>query len=113
VPISLAVSLEFREVMDESGVDDAIRGGGSTLQTIKIVESPPMHLGTSGGKRLGGRIRASEGEHLMARADEFLNDGRANEACSAGDEDTHVLVRQGNQCSTAAAAAIPFNSARA
>jgi hypothetical protein len=49
-----------------------------------------MHLGAGSGKRPGGRIRASEAEHLMARADEFLNDGRADEACSTRYEYTHV-----------------------
>jgi hypothetical protein len=48
-----------------------------------------VHLGTSGGKRLGGGIGPSEAEHLMARVNEFLNDGRTNETGSTGDEYTH------------------------
>jgi hypothetical protein len=51
-----------------------------------------VHLGTSGGKRLGGRIRTSEAEHLMARTDELLYDGRADEARGAGNKDSHVLI---------------------
>jgi hypothetical protein len=34
-----------------------------------------MHLGARGDKRLGARIAASHPEHLMARAQEFLNNG--------------------------------------
>ncbi len=41
----------------------------STPQAVQILKITPMDLGTSGGKRLGGRIGASEAEHLMARAD--------------------------------------------
>jgi hypothetical protein len=42
--------------MDETGVNHAIRGGGSTPQAVQILKITPMDLGTSGGKRLGGRI---------------------------------------------------------
>lgn len=34
----------------------------------------------------------SEAEHLMTRIEEFLNDGRADEACSTCDKDTHVIL---------------------
>ena len=51
--------------------------------------SPRCDLGAGGGERLGARIRASETEHLMARADELLNNGGTDKACSTGDEDTH------------------------
>ena len=48
-----------------------------------------MHLGTPGDERLGARIRASEPQHLMARIDEFLNNGRTDKAGRPGDENTH------------------------
>ena len=50
-----------------------------------------MYLGSSGGKGRGTCIRTREAEHLMTRADEFLNDCGADEACSPGDKDTHTL----------------------
>jgi hypothetical protein len=73
-------------------VDDAIRASRSTPEAVGIVERTPMYLGTGRRKRLGGRIRASQAEHLMARADEFLNDRSSDESCGAGDEDPHGLV---------------------
>src|SRR5580692_3800277 len=75
--------------MDESGVNHSIRRGGSTPQAGQILKIATMDLGTSGGKRLGSRIRASEAENLMARFDEFCNDGRADESCRTSDEYTH------------------------
>jgi hypothetical protein len=75
--------------MDETGVNHAIEGGGSTPQAVQIIKIAPMDLGTSGGKRPGGRIGAGEADHLMARFDEFRNDGRADETCSTSDEYTH------------------------
>jgi hypothetical protein len=49
-----------------------------------------MDFGTGGGKRPGTRIRAGKTEHLMARFDKFLNDGRADESGGPGYKDTHM-----------------------
>ncbi len=49
--------------MDESSVNHAIGGSNSTAQAFQILKITPMDLGTSGDKRLGGRISASEAEH--------------------------------------------------
>jgi hypothetical protein len=75
--------------MDETGVNHAVRGGGSTPQAVQILEIAAMRLSAGGDKRFGGRVRASETEHLMARVDEFLNNGGTDKTCGAGDEDTH------------------------
>ncbi len=56
VPICLADFLEFREVVDETGVNHAIRHGCSAAQAFQVFKITSMHLGASGGKRLGGRI---------------------------------------------------------
>jgi hypothetical protein len=53
----------------EGGVNHSIRHSCSTAQTFKVFKIASMHLSASGGKRLGGHIRASQAEHLMARAD--------------------------------------------
>src|SRR5262249_55590222 len=82
---------DVREVVDEGGVDDAIRCSRSALQAVKILESPPMNLGPSGGKRLGRCLRTCEAEHSMPRADQLLDDGGTDETRGAGDEDTHVF----------------------
>jgi hypothetical protein len=81
--------------VDERGVNHTVRGGGSPSQAVQILKITPMNLGTSGGKRIGGRIRASEAEDLMARMDEFLNDGKADE--TSGNKNTHILILLGSQ----------------
>jgi hypothetical protein len=50
-----------------------------------------MYISSSGGKGSGACIRTREAEHLMARADEFLNDCGADEPCGPGNKDTHTL----------------------
>jgi len=56
VPIRFADFFEFREVMDETGVNHAIRGGGSTPEAVRILRITPMDPGTSGCKGLGGSV---------------------------------------------------------
>jgi len=51
-----------------------------------------MHLGASGGKRPDTRFGASEADYLMIRVNEFLNDGRTDEACSTSNENAHIKV---------------------
>jgi hypothetical protein len=48
-----------------------------------------MYIGSCGGNGRGCGLRASQGEHLMARADQFLNNGRTDKACSTCYEYTH------------------------
>jgi hypothetical protein len=55
-PIYLADFLEFREVVDKSGVNHAIRHGCSTAQAFQVFQIASMHLRARGDKRLGARI---------------------------------------------------------
>jgi hypothetical protein len=75
--------------MDETGVNHPVRGGGSAAQAVQILKIASMRLSAGGEQRLGGRIRASKTKHLMARVDEFRNNGGADKSCGAGDENTH------------------------
>jgi hypothetical protein len=59
---------ELRKVVDESGVNHAIRHSCSTAQAFQVFQIPWMHLGASIDEKLGARIGASETEHLMASA---------------------------------------------
>jgi hypothetical protein len=70
--------------MDESGVDHGIRRGDSTPEAVEIfnVTAMDFHVGASGGKRLGARIRPCETQHLMTRVDEFENNGRTDKTGS-------------------------------
>ena len=76
--------------MDEGGVNHAIRLVGSPAQAFQVLEIASMRLGAGGDERLRARFRARHSEHLMARADQLLNDGGTDKARSASDEYTHL-----------------------
>jgi hypothetical protein len=89
VPVDLAVRLELREIVDEGGVDDPVRERSAAAQAFEILEIAAMGLRSRRGKGRRSRIRAGEADYLVSRGDQFADDGRANEAGRAGDEDTH------------------------
>jgi hypothetical protein len=70
--VDLAVLLELREVVDEGGVDHAIRRRRSAAQALQILQMAAMDLGTRGDQRLGPLFRAGQPQHLMPRPDEIL-----------------------------------------
>jgi hypothetical protein len=74
-PIDLADFLEPREVVNEGGMNDAIRRGGATPQAIQFLDITSMHVGTRGGQRLGCPVGASQAEYPVACPNEFLNHG--------------------------------------
>jgi hypothetical protein len=90
VSICLTVSFEFREVVVKGRVNHAIRHGGSTAEAFED-KITSMHVSASGGKRLGGRIRASETEYLISSTDKFPDDSGPDEACGTCNENTHIL----------------------
>ena len=56
MPICLAVSHEFREIVVEGGMNHGIGHRCTTAQAFQISKITSMDLGASGGKRLRGRI---------------------------------------------------------
>jgi len=90
--VSIGVSGKVREVMNEGGVDDAIHGRCSALQAVKVLERPPMHRRPCCSKRLRAFIGTREPKHLMARAQQLLNDSRPNKPRSSGNENTPVVA---------------------
>ena len=64
----------------------------STAEGIQVFDGAPVDLRARRSQFLGGRIGAGEPEHLMACANEFLHDGRADEAGGTGDEYFHGLI---------------------
>jgi hypothetical protein len=90
-PVHLAVFREFREVVVEARVDHAIRRGRATAQALEIFKRTAMDLPACRGELHRTCLRPGEAEHLMTRSDELPNDCGADEACSPGDENTHIL----------------------
>jgi hypothetical protein len=70
-------------------VDDAVAVERPGPQRAGVVQVAAQHLGAQVGDRLGGGVRAGQPEDLVACADELGDDGRADPAGSAGDEDAH------------------------
>ena len=75
--------------MDEAEVDHPVRCRRAAPQAVQVFEIASVHLGPGGGERRGALVRASEAEHRVPRLDEILNDGGADEARGAGNENTH------------------------
>jgi hypothetical protein len=73
-------------------VDDAVGCGRSFTQAFQVFKTPAMYLSAGGGEGLGARIRASETEHLMARTDEFLYDGRTDESRCSRNKNFHIFA---------------------
>jgi hypothetical protein len=42
--------------MTPSAANDAVRGGGTALQAVQIIQIAPMHLGARGRERVAGRL---------------------------------------------------------
>ena len=63
--------------------------GGRAAQAVEVVQGAALHLRPGGGEGSGRGVRAGEPDDLMARADELGNDGGADPAGRAGDEDAH------------------------
>ena len=51
--VDLTVLFEFREVVDEGGVNHAVTGACSLSQALQVFDITSMHLRTSGDQRLG------------------------------------------------------------
>src|SRR5258708_1904800 len=89
--VRLSGGLIVAKVMDESCVDHAVRSGRSAAQAVEIFERTAKHIGACGDQRLCARIRTSQPEHLMARANQFVNYGGAYKARRACNKNTHIL----------------------
>ena len=76
--VDLAVLHELREVVDEGAVDHAVRLGRAAAQAFEILEIAALNFCARSRKGLGARLRTRKTEHLMARRDQFLDDGGAN-----------------------------------
>ena len=58
-------------------------------KAVEVLEVASVNLGPGGGERLGPLVGTGEAEHRVPRLLEILNDGGADEARGAGNENTH------------------------
>ncbi len=75
--------------MDEAQVDYAVARGRAALEALEVIERTALDVGARGGHLVRRGVGAREAEDRMARADEFRNDGRADETAGASNENTH------------------------
>jgi hypothetical protein len=75
--------------VDEGRVDHTIRSDRSAAQALEIFQRTAMYIGSCSGNGRRSRTRASQGEHLMPRVDQFPNNGRTDKTCSTCYEYTH------------------------
>ena len=78
-----------RDVVLEREVDHTVRGRRRAAQHVEVIERAALHFGAGGAEGGGRRVRAGQPGDLMARIDELRNEGRANPARRAGDENSH------------------------
>ena len=70
-------------------MDDAIALEGARAQHVCVVQVAAQDLRAPVGDGLGRGVRACQPDNLVTGTDELGDDGRADPAGSAGDEDAH------------------------
>ena len=66
--------------MVEGRVDDAVGRLCGGAQAVEIIHVAAEDLRPGSGERLGARVRTAEPDHVMACADQFRNQRRADES---------------------------------
>jgi hypothetical protein len=107
--IVLTVRHEFREVMIEGQVDDAVRSGGSRLEAVRVLKRSANDFGTSRSQSRRLAVRTTEAEDLMTGGNQVFDDGRADETGGAGNKHTHGQSLQISWETSLAAPAILVN----
>ena len=77
--------------MAEGEVDDGVGGGSARPQDVEVVDRAAQHLGAERVDGRGRLVGAGQTDHLVAGGEELGDDGGADEAGRAGDEDTHGI----------------------
>ena len=74
-------------------MDDAVGLLGAGAHDVEVGEPPRSGVGAGRLDGRGGGVGAGEGEHGVAVGEQLGDDGRADQAGAAGDEDVHVELR--------------------
>src|SRR5579872_267118 len=95
-PVLVTDLRELREIVSEcavieSAVNHPIRFGRPGAQAFQVFKIPSMHLGAGGNERPSTSVRPRQSKYLMARFDEFRNNGRTDKAGSPSEKDTHIF----------------------
>ena len=85
----LGQCVSTREVRSEGEVDDTVGLCGTGAKCLQIPKIAPMGDGAGCHERLRGAVGASETEHAVAMAEEFVDDSRPDQARATRDEDVH------------------------
>ncbi|MNY72076.1 hypothetical protein D3C86_2105510 [compost metagenome] len=75
--------------MVEGGVDHRVGRGRGAGQAVLVVQVAAHRFGARRLQRPHAGFGAAQPQHLVAVRDQFLNDGRPDEAGRAGNENTH------------------------
>ena len=78
--------------MVEGGVDDGIRLARAVAKAFQILQRAAMDFRAHGSELLCSGVGAGKPEHLVARCDQFADDGGADKSGGAGKEYAHVKV---------------------
>ena len=60
-------------------------------EAVEVFGCAEVRLGAGGAQRRGARLGARQAEHLMARAEKFLDDGGADKARCSGNKNSHTV----------------------
>src|SRR5215472_1166434 len=88
--VHLAAFSKLREIVDESGMNDALACRCPAAQAFEITERPPVHIRACRSKCLGRFVRSSEPKHLVPGVDQLSDNSGTDEPGCAGDEYSHI-----------------------
>jgi len=91
-PILLAVGDVFAEVMVKRCVDNGIRLSSAGPNRHKVSKIRVMNVNSNPRKRRSARLRSCHAQNVMACANKFSRDLRADKAGSAREKNTHLNI---------------------
>jgi hypothetical protein len=75
--------------VDEAAVHDAVGLRRAAAQGVQVLEIAAMDIGAELAQRVCAGVRPRVAQHRVAVLQQFGNEGAADEAGGAGEEDSH------------------------
>ncbi len=88
-PIRLGGPRIIGKIVNEGGMNHAVRCRRSASQALKIIERAAVHIRAGRGERRSGCIGASQAQDLVPGSYKLADDGGADESGRAGNENSH------------------------